>query len=385
MGDETRTKPRDLPLDLLRGLAVAGMVLVVSPGDWVYRFHQLDHAAWFGLTLADLVFPAFLFSVGMAIGLSFPRPLGPAERQAAWRRVARRVALLILLGLALNLLAADLAHLRLPGVLQRIALCYGLAMALCLMTARPTAGQYALDWRVIAGAAAALLLLYTALLALVPVPGFGAGRLDPEGNLGAWIDRALFTAPHLWPLGTAPDGRVVFDPEGLLSTLPAAVDTLAGILAALWLRRRGTLLPVLLAGGVLVIAGLALDPLVPINKKIWTASFALLSSGAAAIAYVGCVALLRIPALRPATAPLRVLGGNAIAAFVLSQCLSAFGGLALPDGAGGTITPQHWGFVQAQRLIANPYLASLACALAILALIVLALVPLHRRGVHLRL
>lgn len=381
MGDR-QMRSRLQALDLLRGLAVAGMILVTSPGSWDYRYHQLDHAAWHGWTLGDMVFPTFLFSVGFALALSFPR----TSLEGAWLRVVRRTLLLIVLGLLLNALPAfDLAHLRIPGILQRIALCYALAASLLLLTARTGAdGRRAIDHRAVAIATTVLLIGYWLLLRFIPVPGEGAGHLDSAGNLTAWIDRAVFTVDHLWPYGTTPGLGVTYDPEGLLSTLPATVNLLIGVLAVWLFRaapewRRALWLGV--AAVALIIVGLALDPFFPINKRIWTSSFALLSSGFS----LGLLALLlALPeqALQRAGWPLLVLGGNAILAFTLSQLLGVFSGLALLPGG---LSPQAWGFSVAQAVIPDPYLASLACALAILVLITLAIAPLHRRGLHFRL
>lgn len=292
---------RLISLDVLRGLAVAGMILVVSPGDWGAAYHQLQHADWNGWTLADMVFPTFLFSVGIALGLSFPRAWQTsADRQLFWRRIMRRTALLILLGLALEatynwalvytgspLGRPSLAYLRIPGILQRIALCYLLAAAVLILTARSTDdGRAALRPLAIATLIGAILLGYWALLRFVPTPGFGPDRLDAEGYLGGYIDRAVFTVPHLWPLGWAhPGGPVVYDPEGLLSTLPATGNVLLGALAG-WAWRRHphrAALTIGVAGVALLAAGLLLDPMFPINKRIWTSSFVVFSGGFSAV------------------------------------------------------------------------------------------------------
>lgn len=367
---------RLVALDLLRGLAVAGMILVVSPGSWSLVYAPLKHADWHGWTPGDLVFPTFLTCVGMAIGLMVPR-LTPADRVsgALWLKVARRTALLILLGLALNALPAlDLATLRIPGILQRIALCYALATAICVLTAgRGEGGRLAFNLLAAAIAAAALLAIYWALIAFVPVPGFGAGRLDAEGALPAYVDRVVFTVPHLWNQG------VTYDPEGLLSTLPAAVNVLLGAIAAR-LAAQGRKGWVLVLGVVLIVAGLALDPVMPINKRLWTPSFALLSSGVATVVFVGLEVAFRS---RRGGYLLIVLGGNAILAFILSQLLGVFGGLPILPGA--QPTPQGYVYAQALKVIAEPYLASLACAVLVLGLITAILIPLHRRGIHLRL
>jgi len=378
---------RVIALDALRGLAVAGMILANSPGSWIHLYEQLDHAAWNGFTATDMVFPTFLFSVGVAIGLSFPRRLTEEDRARSWSRLFRRTLALIALGLALNLLSSlSLAEWRLPGILQRIALCYAIGTGLVLLTARRrTDGHATINLAAIGAAILLLLLLYWALLTFVPVPGFGPGRLDPEGNLTAFLDRSLFSTEHLWSLGTNANGDVVYDPEGLLSTLPATVNVLIGVLAG-WAWKQAPaargMMVLAVAGILLVVAGLMLDPLFPINKRIWTSSFALLSSGVSMILFALLALLLRSHAAHVAAYPLRVLGGNATLAFVLSILLDIFSTYPVLRG---TQTPQAWGMALAQTMIADPKLASLACAVAILILITALLWPLHRRAIHFRL
>ncbi|MDE1150081.1 MAG: heparan-alpha-glucosaminide N-acetyltransferase domain-containing protein [Azospirillaceae bacterium] len=382
-------KIRLASLDVLRGLAVAGMILVTSPGDWDKYYAQLKHAAWNGWTLADMVAPGFLFGIGLAIALSFPRMA--ADPAAAARQIGRRALSLILLGLFLNALPAfDLAHLRLPGILQRIALCYALVAGLCLLTRRQGAdGAPALNLGAVAGAIAVLLLGSWAALVWIPVPGFGPGQLDPDGNLFAWIDRQVFTVPHLWPYGTNAAGLVTYDPDGLPSTLPASANVAMGVLAGAFLKRTDRKSVLLTVGLALMGTGLALDPVLPINKRLWTASFALFSGGFSLTTLMLLSALLDRPAVHPgwsaAAYPCRVLGGNAILAFSLSQVLDALGGLPLIPTTEGPLTPQAWGYRLVGRVVTEPYLASFICALGILALIIALLVPLHRRGLHVRL
>jgi predicted acyltransferase len=388
---------RIVALDVLRGLAVAGMILVTSPGSWEHAYAPLKHAAWRGWTPADLVFPTFLFCVGMAIGLAVPRlRAGEGASAALWLKVARRTALLILLGLVLNALPSfDLAHLRIPGVLQRIGLCYALASGICILSAKAEPGGVPrLNLGAVVLAAGVLLVGYWALLTFTPVPGFGADRWDSQGALPAFIDRAVFTIPHLWPYGTTEGVGVTYDPEGLLSTLPATVNVLLGAVAAAFLARasdrregQGRILAALLAlGAALIVVGLALDPIVPVNKRIWTPSFALFSSGASLVALMVLHLVLKARAAQRAAWPLKVLGGNAILAFVVSQVLGACAGLTVQHRTGvPDLTPQGFGFETAQRLTADPYLASFLCALAILTLITAAIAPLDRRGLHLRL
>ncbi|RZJ82803.1 MAG: DUF1624 domain-containing protein [Brevundimonas sp.] len=353
-------------LDELRGLAVAGMILVVSPGDWGMAWTWLQHAEWDGWHLADMVFPTFLFSVGVAVALSFPREVDGAF----WTRVGRRVLLLIALGLATeasyNLVLAmgsggpgqgDLGHLRIPGVLQRIGLCYGLAVAAVVATGRWTGRRVVLRPGWVGGAIAVILIGYWLLLTFV-----GGGRTDPQGNLGALIDQALFTPAHLWPLGWAtPGGPVVYDPEGLLSTLPATANVLFGVLAGHVCRTRGGRAPLILAaaGLTLFVAGMALDPVFVVNKRIWTSSFALLSSGFSAVVLAGLIALPRQRIIDGALTPFRILGGNAILAFIISTVLGRFYGLGfLPVVEAAQRTPQGWLNARMLSVFGEPHWAS---------------------------
>src|SRR2546423_3420677 len=215
-------------LDAFRGLTIAAMVLVNNPGTWMAVYAPLTHARWHGLTPTDVIFPFFLFIVGVAIPLSRPT-VG---------RVLRRAAIIFALGLVLNGLPRfDWATIRIPGVLQRIAVCYLVAALLFLTT----------SWRRQAITTAALLLGYWAAMMLVPVPGHGRGDLGPEGNLAAWIDRALL-GPHVLRLTR------VYDPEGILSTLPAVATTLLGVLTGRWLKSDRA--PLVITAGM-VLAGLA--------------------------------------------------------------------------------------------------------------------------------
>lgn len=380
--------PRLVSLDALRGLAVAGMILANSPGAWSLRYEQLDHAAWNGFTATDMVFPTFLFSVGAAVALSFPRPFSDADKANAWAKLVKRTLSLIGLGLLLNFLAhLHLSTLRIPGILQRIGLCYAIGTGLVLLTLKRRAdGLAAVNRGVVAGAILLLLVGYWALLRFVPVPGYGAGHLDPAGNLTAYVDRSVWTVPHLWPYGTDATGAVVYDPEGLLSTLPATVNLLIGILAGTaWKRapERRTALLIGGAGVALIVAGLVIDPVFPINKRIWTSSFALLSSGVSAVLLCLLTLALESRVARTIATPLRVLGGNAMLAFVLSILLGIFSGYHIFKG--GTQTPQAWGMEMAQKLIAAPMLASLACAITILVFITALIWPLHKRAIHWRL
>ena len=212
-----RPGERLVSLDVFRGLTMAGMVIVNNPGDWGNVYWPLLHAEWHGCTPTDLIFPFFLFIVGVSITLS--------RTSASWGSILRRSVLIFAMGLFLaGYPRFNLERWRIPGVLQRIALCYLVSASVY----RLTWGDRRRQSIVIATVAALLALGYWAVMMLVPAPGGVAGDLTPEGNLGAWIDRALMEG-HLW--------KPRWDPEGLLSTVPAIATTLLGTLAGLCLGR----------------------------------------------------------------------------------------------------------------------------------------------------
>jgi predicted acyltransferase len=374
-------RPRLEGLDLFRGLAVAGMILVNTPGSWAHLWGPLGHAEWHGFTPTDLVFPAFLFAVGVALALSFPRSIDGT----VWMRIARRTLLLIGIGWGFQLVAdPDLATFRIPGVLQRIALCYALAASLAILTARKDeAGRSHLQPIALLGAALVLLAGYWALLGLVRAQGYAAGDLSPSGNLTGYIDRMVFTTAHMWSGGTDAAGNVVYDPEGLLSTFPALANTLFGMLAALlWRRapRQATRLLVLF-GAILLALGMAIAPAFPLNKKLWTSSFALFTSGLSTLILALCMIAARYPLANQALAPFYVFGKNAILGYMLSLAIG-IAGYRVPIGG---VPFQQWAFERLAGTLGDPYLASFTYAVLAVLLVLALLIPLHRRGIHLRL
>ncbi len=217
-------------LDVLRGLTIVLMILVNQSGDLAHTYRPLVHAPWNGLTFADVVFPCFLFIVGVSLVLSLSgRVERGTNRPALLQQAFKRAAILFVIGVALNGLPSyHLATLRFYGVLQRIAFCYFVAVFLYLW----------LKPRTLVLVTAAILLGYYVLLRWVPVPGYGIPGvsvpfLDPHGNLAAWLDRQIFPANHLYLQG-------FYDPEGLLSSLPALASTLIGVLAGLELLKQKT-------------------------------------------------------------------------------------------------------------------------------------------------
>jgi predicted acyltransferase len=363
--------PRLGALDSFRGLTIAGMIIVNTPGSPAYVWWPLDHAEWHGFTPTDLVFPAFLCAMGVALGLSFPREINAA----LWRRVAWRVFALIAIGLAWRLLVqGSFDNFRLLGVLQRLGLCFGLAASFAILTARRGPdGKARLSPTAILIAIVVILLGYWAAMA------FG-GDYTPEGNLAGQIDRAVLSVNHMWRAGTDAAGNVVYDPEGLLSTLPATANVLFGLLAALaWQRMRDhgrATLWIALAGVALALLGLALAPWFPLNKRIWTSSFVLLTTGLSALLFAGCIVATKSAAVRRLFVPFDIFGMNAILAYMVSL-LIGLGGMRLGYQAAS--------FAAIDRVLHAPYLSSFLYALAVLLLTLALLIPLHRRGIHLRL
>ena len=366
------TGARLASLDAFRGLTIAGMILVNNPGSWSYVYPPLAHAAWHGWTPTDLIFPYFLFILGVAIPFSFARRLAEgAARGDLLRHVARRSAILVALGLAMRAVPDfDFAEMRWPGVLQRIGLVY-----LC------TAGAYVLLGRRARWAlAAALLLGYWALLTLVPVPGSGAGDLSPEGNLAAWVDRLLMQG-HLYQ-GT-------WDPEGLLSTLPAVGTALLGVFTGEWLRsdRERTALAngMLAAGAALTPLGLAWGGLLPINKNLWTSSYVVFTAGTALLLFGAMYRLIDVDGRRGAWERWMVLYGmNAIAVFVASGMVTTAMARLRVGGEEGT-SLYTWVYEHAFRSWAGPWNGSVAFALAYVVLWLGVAWLLDRKGIHIRI
>jgi len=392
----TLKNTRLVSLDVLRGLAVAGMILVTDPGTYSAVYRPLLHAQWNGPTPTDMIFPAFLFAVGVAITLSFASRIERGDdRLILARHVVLRSLVIFFLGLALNGFPDyDLHTLRIPGVLQRIALCY-LFGAFLYLSISPSASRTVAPWRgrriaILAGTGALLLIFYWALITMVPVPGFGAGRLDSVGNLGAYIDRSLLGTRHMWPWGLTPGYGVTFDPEGLLSTLPAIASLLIGIIAGEWLRadysNKRKLILLVGTGVALVLAGWLLSPLFPLNKKIWTSTFAMFSSGASMLIYGAIYFIVDIKRWRGWTPPALVFGTNAVFAFALSNIVTTlFDRIHVSQRGGSALTFHEWGYRVGFATWLRPVHASLAYALLIVLLNMALVYPLYRNRIFLRI
>lgn len=387
--DEIATAPRPqrlLSIDVLRGLTIAFMILVNNqPEPGVFR--PLKHAEWNGFTPTDLVFPTFLFLVGLSLVLSTSARLARGvDRGTLFLHMLRRAAVLCLFGLVVNTFPFDhLERVRYYGVLQRTGICYLLAGTLCVFWP---------GWKNKAAVAAVCLAVYWVLMRWVPVPGYGmpthtVPMNDPDGNLTAYIDRLLFAPEHLY--------QRVRDPEGLLSTLPAVATTLFGVLSGMWLRTGRTTYEkqrgLAVASLLLIVAGVAWDPFFPVNKKLWTGSYALLAGGlsvlllALAIYLVDVKRLGRknvsradVPEHPTVYSPLLVFGTNAIAAYMVSELLPPL--IALVRLPGGNLLRSYAVWLHAALPVYG--VPSMLFGLTFVALTWLVVYPLYRRRIFLR-
>src|SRR5271170_2712995 len=377
---------RVLSLDVLRGLTIGFMILVNNNADGVRAYLALKHAAWNGFTPTDLVFPTFLFLVGVAIVFSTAARLAQgASKQTIFLHTVRRTVILYLLGLLVNSFPFFNLHtMRFYGVLPRIAICYFLVATFYLLSP---------GWRDKVAVLIAALIGYWLLMRFIPVPGYGLpGRdvplLDHDGNLVAWLDRQIFSAPHLY--------ERTRDPEGLLSTIPALGTALIGLLTGLWLRTSRTLAEK--ARGIVIagISGVLLGGLwnfwFPLNKKLWTSSFVLFAAGLGLLLLalsIWIVDLLGSQATAEDRArrsrrfmPLLVFGTNAITAYVFSELLAgAIDNIHVHSG--GNL--QQWLYHSILSIVPDPAFASLLYSLGFVAVCWLPVYVLNRRRIFIKI
>jgi predicted acyltransferase len=320
---------RLLSLDVFRGATVAAMILVNNPGDWDHIYAPLEHSEWNGCTPTDLIFPFFLFIVGVSIVFAMEaKKADPAQHKSLLLNLLRRTAVLALLALGMSgfpffkpanvqnigvfqSFLSVLQTIRIPGVLMRIAISFGIAGFIYLKTTRKTQ-----LWLL-----GIFLVTYYILMNFVPVPDFGPANLDAKTNLGAWVDRSVFGTAHLWK------SSVTWDPEGLLGTMTAVATVLFGIQIGTWLKRKdrddATKIAWMFTIGVAAaIAGKIWGLFFPINKALWTSSFVLYTGGLATVFLAISYWLIDVQGYKKFTAPFVAFGTNAIFVFVASGVIA---------------------------------------------------------------
>jgi len=394
-------------LDVFRGIAIASMILVNNPGSWEQVYPPLEHAEWHGCTPTDLVFPFFMFIVGCAMSFSLSKYTQTAKKSGAAKselleteeqknadkkpascfllpasniywRIARRAAILFILGLLLNtssialdvLLnsapAENFGKIRIVGVLQRIGLAYFIS-AIAILNLSPR-NQKLL--------AVAVLLGYWAALILVPVGGYAAGELTPEGNLGGYVDRLILGSQHLYKGGP-------FDPEGLLSTLPAVVTVLTGYFTGEWLRvqqiKTRTSINLAICGLSCVVIGHLWGFLFPINKQLWTSSYVVFTAGWALLLLAFCYETIEVRGWKWGR-PFEIMGVNAIFLFVASGIVARI--LLKTHMGTGENAPTTYTWIYENWFVpwAGPLNGSLAFAVTAVLSWWLILYGMYRRG-----
>ena len=352
---------RLLSLDFFRGATVAAMILVNNPGSWGHIYAPLKHAPWHGCTPTDLIFPFFLFIVGVSITYAMgSKKADPALHKQMLLKAFKRALILFGLGLFLSLYPKVFTApieafqtVRIPGVLQRIALVFFFATLIFLKNSEKNI------FRIFIG----LLAFYWVMMTFVPVPHVGYANLEKETNLGAWIDRSLLTEAHLYKAAKT------WDPEGLFSTIPAIATGLFGVMVGLWLRRKdkdeATKIAWLFsAGTVATVLGLVWDLQFPMNKALWTSSFVLFTGGLATIVLALSYWIIDVQRYTRFTTPFVVYGLNAITVFFLSGLLPRTLNLirvTMPDGS--ETGAQSWLYQSFYVPHFSPINASLAWAL----------------------
>lgn len=375
---------RLVSLDFFRGAAIVLMILVNNPGSWAHVYPPLLHAKWHGWTPTDLVFPFFLFIVGVSIVLAYNKRLGSGiPKSELSKKAAKRTVVLFALGLFMAAwpfftfdpeiaVRPAMLKLRYMGVLQRIALCY-FAASMFFLYAGPKARKY---WMV------GLLVGYWIVMALVPVPGYGAGMWDdPVATLSAFLDRMILGENHLW----AGTGRT-WDPEGLLSTIPAVVTTLLGVWTGELLAgsddNSTKVARLMIRGAILIGIGYVWSWFFPINKGLWTSSYVVFTGGQAMCMLGISYWLIDVKGYTKWTQPFIVYGTNALTVFFMSGIVAkSLIILKVAGPNGDPISAYNWIYQMIFLQVASPINASLMFAVTWIIFWYLVLHAMWKRGI----
>ncbi|MBS1747825.1 MAG: DUF5009 domain-containing protein [Bacteroidetes bacterium] len=307
-------KKRLLSLDFFRGITIAAMILVNNPGDWEHVYAPLEHSKWNGCTPTDLIFPFFIFMVGVSITLAIgPKKADKTQHSKIIAKAFKRSLILYLINVAIHFLFTfNFENFRILGVLPRIAIVFFIAVIIFLKTGFKQ--QLTIFF--------SILIIYYILMCFVPVPGYGASNLEPATNLAAWLDTTILTTKHMW------SGSKVYDPEGILSTIPAVGTCLFGIMVGDWIRRKDkdestkvAWLFVMATFSIMV--GMIWNNFFPINKSLWTSSFVLYTGGLATAGLAIAFWLIDVQQRKKYITPFVAFGANAITAYVAADVVIA--------------------------------------------------------------
>jgi predicted acyltransferase len=361
-------------LDVFRGMTVAAMILVNNPGSWEHVYSPLLHAQWHGCTPTDLIFPFFVFSVGISIHLAYTRKKDQWLTKAIFLKILKRSVIIFLLGLLLSLFPYfNFETVRIPGVLQRISVAF-FGSALLYFTT---------SWLAQLRITIVLLVGYYLVMTLVPVPGVGPANLEANTNLAAWLDNTILPG-HLW------SHTKTWDPEGILSTLPAIATCLIGVLTGQLFssikevaNRTGWLF---FTGGILIVLGLWWNLIFPINKALWTSSYVLYTAGIGIQVLASLHWIIDGMGYEKWSRPFSWYGLNAIFVFVGSGLLAkTLIMIDIVQANGSTISA--WSFIH-ERLFASwlsPVNASLGFALMWVSFFGLILYVLYRKKIFIKI
>jgi predicted acyltransferase len=362
---------RLLSLDIFRGITIAAMITVNDPGIEEHVYAPLDHAKWNGFTPTDLVFPTFLFIVGVSVVLSYSgQSAKGVSRRDMIRKTMRRAILLFIIGVFLSVLPYfDFANYRIPGVFQRIALVYTACVLLFLYT----------GWKAQARLAAVILIGYWLVMTLVPVPGYGHTILEPGKNLAAWLD-AIVIPGRLWQ-GT-------WDPEGILSTIPAAVSGIAGMLAGQLLLTRLSverkIIGLFLAGFLAYLLSLGWNGFFPINKNLWTSSFVLHTAGLDSMILASLYFIVDVLGHKKWAKWALVFGSNALTAYLVAEAFDDLLRARWGDRQKG-FSVNEWTMEKMLPTGLPPEIISLLWALAFCGLCFIPIYYLYRKKIFLKI
>ncbi len=432
MADELG-QSRLVSLDVFRGMTIAGMVLVNNPGTWDAIYPPLEHAEWHGLTPTDLVFPFFLFIVGVSIPLALGKRIEEGITRDVYLKIFSRSILIFFFGLLMAafplfdfsnegiplvvkiiemfslvaivylwltgkiieplillgclavflvilyfsgypLVFTNVENLRIPGVLQRIAVCYLITSLIFLHT----------NWKQLTIISIILLVFYWLLMTIVPVPDCAVTTIDDKAcNLAAYVDRAIFGLNHIWKQAK------VYDPEGLLSTIPAVVTTIAGVLTGLWLKAKRSAFEkvsgLFFFGVVLLVIGWIWNAFFPFNKALWTSSYVVFTAGLA-LCFLGfCYWLIDIKEYKAWAKPFVIFGANALALFIGSGLMERIMGIIKVPGADGKQTNlQDWIYTTIFEPLASPQTSSLLFAICFILFWLFLMWLLYRKRIYIK-